>query len=348
MAIERRVGTHDRSQRRNVISITTASFLIAAGFSLYGFRGCAAPIPGTSPTPSGEITPEPTVKPSPTIEVTPSPIETATPVVSGYSEKNGNILFTTENGEVINVPNLESYKLKAQIKNNKAIYTAEAGNAYGLKEGDYAGLFNPFVSEEQSDKTEKQTGGVGLIPTVSSTLLKQEVAKITTRADKWMYVIPLAGAGKDNNIQIKPDINTRNAPIEVINFSGDLTLTNPHLLSKEIVFGTSPYYGGYSVQDTSRLSNYPASNLIANNDPWHFFDPFGSFFNEDASGNIIQLPSYMPSKFGDKLCMAKKTIYLMFADGNGFYPVTPDKLLRVTDATTNSQYPVFLETASSK
>lgn len=269
--------------------------------------------------------------PSPTTSPTPAP-------TAGYTEVPAGIVYQLPDGTVLAVPEIAG--LDATLAAGKVTYVASAGNPYGLTAGAYAGRFNPYVSDQQQDGHVVPTGGVGLVPVVVSNLMRAKMAAIPRQADKWIIPIPLAGATESSDVKITYVLGSHNVTMAEVDFQGELTVTNPLLLSKQVGIGGNVYYGMtlfdiWGIQGDNANTVKPAEEA-------HYVSVSGAFQG-------VTINALLTKVFGDVVCTVGSTINLRFSDNTQFFPVDESKILHVAPPAGNPsapEVPVFLEEAS--
>jgi hypothetical protein len=241
-------------------------------------------------------------------------------------------------GTTLAVPDISG--LHAALVEGKVLYEASAGNLYGLKAGSYAGWFNPYVSEQQQDGSVEPTGAVCLVPAVVSKLMQAKMSATPRQADKWIMPIPLAGATSASDIKITYVPNTLNVTMAEVDFSGDLQLTNPLLLSKQVgVSGNAVY--GMSLFDYYRFESADNATTFKPGQEAHYVAVYGDFDGLTPSAKLAKV-------FGDEVCTVSSTTYLTYSDSTQFSPVDRSKILHVAAPARNPSapdVPVFLEEA---
>lgn len=116
-------------------------------------------------------------------------------------------LLEAEKGpDISKSPRIEG--LKATLENGQIVYRAEAGNQYGLKEGEIAGKITSFnvarnveSSEAASAKTEK-TGGIILHPNIVKSLFLAANTPEALAAGKWKIPLFFVGAEKYTILEV--------------------------------------------------------------------------------------------------------------------------------------------------
>ena len=299
--------------------------------------GTVTPSPTLEVTPV--VTPSPTATPTPTPTPTPSP--TPSPVPSPEFVQTGSgIEYQAGDGTTLAVPEIPG--LVASLAGSKVTYAALASNPYGLKAGAYAGWFNPDVSEQQQDGSVEPTGGVGLVPAVVSKLMQAKMSATPRQADKWIIPIPLAGATSASDIKITYVPNTFNVTMAEVDFSGDLQLTNPFLLSKQVAVSGNAHYG-MSLFDYYRFESADNAKTFRPGQEAHYVAVYGDFDGLTPSTKLAKV-------FGDEVCTISSTVYLTYSDSTTYLPVDRSKILHVAPAGGNPsapEVPVFLEGAKA-
>ena len=125
--------------------------------------------------------------------------------------------------------------LSKEICDDTVTYIVQAGNEYGLEEGEFAGIFVPNIWVEG-----KQVGGVSLQPDIVKVLVTEALAKIADGEEKMRIIIPLdiTTLTADDKVEI----NDSYADIEsgdinaithfeqlLVTFSKPLELMNPYI-----------------------------------------------------------------------------------------------------------------------
>lgn len=275
-----------------------------------------------------------TASPVPTPTAIPTPAPTA-----GYTEGPAGIVYQLSDGTVLAVPEIAG--LEATLADGKVTYQASAGNPYGLKAGAYAGRFNPYVSDQQQDGSVVQTGGVGLVPAVVSKLMRDKMAAIPVQADKWTTPIPLAGATESSDVKITYVLGSHDVTMAKVDFQGELTVTNPLLLSKQVGIAANAYYG-MGLFDFWVLQGDNAATVKPGQEA-HYVHVAGAFQG-------VTINALLAKVFGDEVCTVGSTINLRFADNAQFFPLDKSKTLHVAPPAGNPsapEVPVFLEEASA-
>jgi hypothetical protein len=303
--------------------------------------GCASgkvsPIPSET-TPSATTTPSTTPMESiggeaatgtPTLKVSPSPTEAPTAAPTGFEQTGSGIVWHGTNNETgteinLNVPDLSKYGLKAELKDGMVIYVDTKGNR--------AGEFNPYVTEQQTDGSEVQTGALGLKSSAVSKLITEQQSTIPAGQDKVAIPVPVSLSGMDLaaaktagiSIKYTTGYGTHQAKIAEIDFTGEQRLTNP-LPGKQIFVFQSSYYG-WAIGDASYRLSPPSNN---NN------------INPDHAQSYIQLSGEFegvtstPNKscvLGDYLYKTTAPITIGILASNSDSPVTYAQMLHFSNS----------------
>lgn len=338
-----------RSKKRGwrktaIITGFLASAAIVASGCAYLFgtdKGKPTPsvFPSSTPT-AGEITPPPPSK-APTITVTASPTEVPTIAPDGFTQgSDGKIVWkgTSEKGVEVDlgVPDLSKYGLKAKLETDGTVIYVDA-------KGARAGEFNPYVSEQQAEGSEQQTGAVDLIPSYVSKIMNDKISSIPNQADKWIIPIPLSGATKDSNVKIKYVENTFGTGMAEVNYSGKLTITNPFLKSQKAAVTPNAVYG-MSLFDNYRFENAANAKTIKPGTEDRYPAVYGNFDGFPMQGATLT------NSFGHKVCdNTASPIYLTYSDSTTFSLVNESKILHVapdTSMPSAPEVPVFLNEAA--
>ncbi len=331
--IQEKPSSGRRMTRRAFFGL--AGGAVAAGALTVTGVGCGDEGPTASTNPPGTTTSfaRPSIdNATPTVSPTPEPTASPEPTPSiGYNQTEDGIIYGTEAGEVLNVPQIEG--LRAQLEDSetgkKPVYRAIEGNPYGLSPEDYAGEYKPNVWLET-----QQTGGVVLKAPVVLKLIND---KLTNETEKWTVPLPvdIRGYGnKDKNVSISFSTGYGNYqfPMVKVLFEGNLPLVNiiPNTGQVDVLANT--YYGWlYSNGDGTRLRAPVPGNEMG------YIVVAGSMegFTENA---------FLQSSFGDKVSDVSTSVNVTIngRDNNTWksFDINPSKVLSVMNNT--SEVPVFL------
>lgn len=228
------------------------------------------------------------------ITESPTPISTPEPTPSiGFKTTETGITFTTEKGEVLNVPQIEGLKASLQTAENgqpKVIYTALEQNPYGISPEEYAGEYKPNVQVEQA-----QTGGVVLKAPVVLKLINDRLATTSEQKDKWIIPLPV-------------DITNVQDPIivgftkKIINGGYEFPFISISLTQEANVVNIIP--------DSDTL--HIARSFIENN--WGYLDPFLLFGNNADEVIPGKEMRYIEVLFKDKTLTESSDIHTTFGD----------------------------------
>ena len=309
----------------NVGTVMVLSILVAAACT--GPTATSTPASTTSPTTAAASS-------SPSATPTPSP----TPVMVGYRQGPNGIVYTTQSGVTISVPDLSTYHLEAVLEDGQSRYVAQAGNDYGLKVGGYAGMFSPFVSEELSDGTE-HVGGVQLAASVVSVLMHRQLAAIPSGQYKVVSPVPLdlSEASEATHLEIVYK-KTRVTQIAAVSFGEPLPFCDPYERSLRVLPTSS---GTWMTYDTYRLINPPSRlNKIERNEAQHYLSFEGNF--SDLAGGNLEGSRTIDKPFGANILLAESPLSIFVESAQEFAPFTEEQLLHVEDSAAHAQVPVFL------
>ena len=274
------------------------------------------PEPTNTPTRIPEPTPEPTkVLPTPTVEVKPA---------FGYKlSKEGGFVYTTEKGEIINLPQIPGLKQELQNKGEKVVYVSEKINPYGLEEKKYAGEFSPSVITSG-----ERTGGLALTSPVVLKLIEQKLATIPDQKDKWTIPLPLdirnLALGKDVSLSFVNGYQNYPAPLLIVSYETELPLVNMIPNSQQLNISKSIFSGYWQIYDPI-LRVEPYTNRIVSGKEMSYILILSS----------INGPNKIDCKFGDRLGEVSNKIIIGYGIVNDFREVTK----RVF---TVGQVPVFI------
>lgn len=245
----------------------------------------------------------------------PNPLATAeasvTPAIAaGFSESDGKFTYRTENGEVLNVPQIDGLtpKLVKEGERIQVQYFAKAENKYGLEPEAYAGEYNPNIKIEGVQK-----GGVGLDGKVVSKLL----------AEKPVGTIPLPidiTNGDELSVSIK-NVGSRLQPVVYIEGDTEKEVTNPIPGSKKILINSNSVE---KMSFTHWPKRGPNDEEIEAEGILHFIAVIGNFKNRSI-GDAFD------SSFSDFVGDVEGDVILSWSVSNFDqyfrYPITIDTLL---------------------
>jgi hypothetical protein len=249
--------------------LASTALVVSGCMAWFGARDVKpSTIPSDAPTAGMTEPPTPSNSATPTIRITPLPTEKPTPVAAVFTQNpDGGITWkgSDKSGKEVDlgVPSMESYGLKAEPKDGKVIYTAEAGNKVGLEAGAYGGEYQPYVSIDG-----KLTGGESFVPQVVLQLIKDKLATIPNQADKWIATVPLdirgATADTDLNITFIKGFDTYAIGIASISFNGELPVTNIIPGSTQAKINKNSYYNWlYFNHDRRPIDSLSPTNPIS-------------------------------------------------------------------------------------
>ncbi|MBI2031844.1 MAG: hypothetical protein HYT08_04500 [Candidatus Levybacteria bacterium] len=271
------------------------------------------------------------------ITESPTPITTAEPTPSlGYHEGTDGISFTTEKGEVLNVPQIDGLKASLQTAEDgqqKVIYTALEQNPYGMSPEEYAGEYKPNV-----DYNLKQTGAVVLRSPVTSKLIEN---KLNISEEKWAVALPLDIRNYDRtdyNIAVvfSKGYGDYEFPMVKIVFGGELSLTNIIPGSQTVKVLANGYYKWlYYIGGGVRTKPIVPGNEM------DYITVTGPLIGFTDNGREIN------AAFGDVIANTNSpinvTVQGIDSDNNGFkaFSIDQTKILSV-ESNAGEQVPVFL------
>jgi hypothetical protein len=311
----------DRAWSRRAAIACVLAVLVAA----CGSAATASP----SSTATAQPSPTATATPSPSpVPATPSPTAVPTAAPTGYeTQPDGTIYWYTDSGDREAVPAIDG--LTAEVQGGKTLYTAKAGNSFGLKAGAYAGAFIRYVKVE-----DKQTGGVVLEPQVVNKLIQDKLATIPNQADKWVAPIPLnitdATADTDVAISFASDVRTNHLEVATVHFRTTLEVTDIVPGTSGIEIWTNMYYGNTYLTEFSDTHR----DGIALGAEMSYLFVSGNF-----EGALPSMATPVTTSFGSSICKATGSIVVaLVGSGTDGRDLTPDKALYVP----NADVPVFV------
>ena len=312
---------------------------VAAPVAVIGaVEACGDGSEGTAPSSTAIISTE-TPMPSATAMATqitesptPSPTPESTPSLGYHQGKDGALVYTTEKGEVLNVPQIEGLRVSLQATKDgqqKVVYAALEQNPYGMSPEEYAGEYKPNVEVQGI-----QTGGVVLKAPVVLKLIDDKLATIPEQKDKWTIPLPIDISTINTKDLISISFSKDN-PVGLsvckISFGRNLTAVNiiPSSTSLEVLNGDQyTTYGGQYMDAGKSSSN---DKIVPGKEMNYLTVAGGLSFTQD--GNI-------PSNFGDQIVLAQSPIVIYLTAATEWRDADERKILDAGD----SKIPVFLAT----
>jgi hypothetical protein len=123
-----------------------------------------------------------------------------------------------------------------------------------------------------------------------------------------------------------------------VDFQGDLPLTNPLLLSKQLDIEQNAYYG-FSLLDHYRLESLDNVDVIKPGQEAHYVTVTGALDGFVPNGAVLT------KAFGAEVCTVSSTFDLRYSDSSQYFTVDKSKILHVAPAAGNTsapEVPVFL------
>ena len=295
------------------VTTATPSLLIAT-------TGSPSPI---ASVPTGSLVPDsqpPLVPPSPFV----SPPPSRNP--AGFALTQTGLAYLADDGTVVPVSAVAG--LRVDATGGKAVYSALAGNRYGLKTGAYAGEFKPNVTMQQADGSSTQTGGIVAVGAVASRLILDRLAPIKAGTDRWIVALPV-------DVRTEPAASTvsvafdnlgfhglSDTPRVVVRFDGAMPVTN-----------SIPTNGGFHVLVEGL--NVTAWQVV---DPTRFGLPVDKIDSNHPMNELIVYGSGAPSLtrdfyfdgrvvVGQKMLSASGDISVSLAVQSSHADLGPDQIL---------------------
>lgn len=200
--------SHGRNSGLKTTLLTTVTGLAVAGCGIFGLNVAGVGKSGESqapatPPPSVEVSDSPIPTPinseNPTIVIpSSSPTEASEQSLapSAYVEKSpGNFTWTTEAGEIKDVPVIRGLTAKLSADETRIAYFTNAGNEYSIAANAEAGNFKQdvFMKENGADV---QIGGAALDGKVVAKLMQHKLDSISDPNKKITIPSPVAPNGR--------------------------------------------------------------------------------------------------------------------------------------------------------
>lgn len=270
----------------------------------------------------------------------PQPKETTPPTeapkaIGHYEQTAEGIVFHTETGEILNVPQIQG--LTAVMEKDPATqadevrYKALRENPYGLTESAEAGMFKPNVTISEND-VKKQVGGLTLDPRVVQKILQDRLAQIPNVRDRWLIPLPvdISSLPDTNPVSMRFTVGL-DVPFVEVNFPETLPLINIIDTTQLRIAQTEPTaekFGEWVYMDMSRLVGGDV-NRIPPGKEMKYLLVVGNFSDFTENKTI-------DTKFGEKVSGVSKLLNVSVSAIEESFPVTPDKLLSI------GQTPIFV------
>lgn len=258
---------------------------------------------------------------------------------TGYSEQDGNLIYRTESGEVLTVPQIDGLtaRMVKDGEKEEVQYFARERNVYGLEANGYAGCYKPNVDIYENSER-KALGGVVLSPQVAGKLLNDVLSQIPEQKDKWMVVLPvdITDMRSDKELLLSFE-NASTVPVKIARLSFQDTLPVVDIIpgDKTVKFSKSPYYSWLFIDNIRTVAPYGEG--IYPGKEMNYIGVSGEF---TTASDQKKIESY----FGNEVTQAEGRVNVSLSSANGSRDVTRDKILSVGDNRT----PVFLTSTQGK